>query len=154
MYNFGVIIICLVPSQVWIQPLLQCKAKQVSKFESIPFYIYDEAIGDHLQSNLGIISRPGIICSSIWGSFPVRDHLRACTVVEPLHSTLYRSLFLLFIVCSDQQLIQRIPAGLSSTVVAWTSLVKMKLEKTMKRMVVESLPPAPKEKKSLSLTLN
>ena len=42
-------------------------------------------VGDHLRSNLGIISRPGIICGPIWGSFAVRgsfagrDHLRACT---------------------------------------------------------------------------
>ena len=50
-------------------------------------------VGDHLRSNLGIISRPGIICGPIWGSFPVQgsfavqfgdhfrsgDHLRACT---------------------------------------------------------------------------
>ena len=42
-------------------------------------------VGDHLRSNLGIISRPAIICGPIWGSFPVRgsfagrDHLRACT---------------------------------------------------------------------------
>ena len=33
---------------------------------------YGEAIGDHLQSNLGIISRPGIICGLIWVLFPVR----------------------------------------------------------------------------------
>ena len=37
---------------------------------------------------MGIISRPGIICGSTWGSFPVRgsfagwDHLRACTDVD------------------------------------------------------------------------
>ena len=42
-------------------------------------------VGDHLRSNFGFISRPGIICGPIWGSFPVRgsfagrDHLRACT---------------------------------------------------------------------------
>ena len=35
------------------------------KFESIPFYIYGEAIGVHLRSNLGIISRPGIICGPV-----------------------------------------------------------------------------------------
>ena len=48
------------------------KLNPLSKFESIPFNIYGEAIGDHLRSNLGIIFRPGIICGSIWGSFPVR----------------------------------------------------------------------------------
>ena len=33
---------------------------------------------DHLWYNLGIISGPGIICSTIWGSFAVQfgDHLR------------------------------------------------------------------------------
>ena len=48
--------------------LYKVETYPLSKFESILFYIYGEAIGDHfqsgnhLQSNLWIISGPEIIC--------------------------------------------------------------------------------------------
>ena len=62
--------------------------KLKSKFESIPFYIYGEAIGGNLRSNLGIISRPRIICDSIWGSFSVWGSFtglyRSCKITKLL----------------------------------------------------------------------
>ena len=73
------------------------KCVEVSKFESIPFYIYGEAIGDHLRSNLGIISRPmqdhlrfnlgiisgpGIICGPVHRDKTVYNAFFFCVIVD------------------------------------------------------------------------
>ena len=47
--------------------VLKAALLTVPKFESIPFYIYGEAIADHLRFSLGIISGLEIICGP--GSF-------------------------------------------------------------------------------------